>query len=253
MNGTLQLLLGLPLGIILGTLGSLTGIGGGFLLMPLLLWMLPDQAPGALSVATLTVVFFNALSGTILSARRERVRFRTGLTYGLLSLPLVWLGTRLQGMVDRSAFSLAFGLFLLAGAAFLFFRPPFREVARPAGRTRWTAGAAISLAVGLVSGFFGVGGGFLFVPLLAFVLRFPMVEATATSQLIVGLGAAWALGTGALSHPLPVNPLLLSGMVAGVLVGAPLGTSAAGRWSPVLVLRILAGLLVIVGMRFLWS
>ncbi len=252
LSSLLLLLLGLPLGAVLGGLGSLTGIGGGFLLMPVLLLLMPNQPAGALSVVTLTVVFFNALSGTILSARRERVRFRTGLTYGLVSLPLVWLGTHWQAMVDRGAFSTAFGLFLVTGAVLLFFRPPLRGVAKTASRWTWIAGAGISLAIGLVSGFFGVGGGFLFVPLLAFFLRFPVVEATATSQLIVGLGAAWALATVALSHPLPLNPMLLAGLVAGVLVGSPWGTTLAGKWSPTVVLRILAGLLLIVGARFLW-
>ena len=248
----LLLLLGLPLGVLLGALGSLTGIGGGFLLMPILLWLLPDQSPGALSVVTLTVVFFNAVSGTVISARKERVRFRTGLAYGILSLPLVWWGTYWQATVNRTSFSAAFGLFLVAGALLLLFRPSLGPVDEQAGRAKWLAGAVISLAIGFLSGFFGVGGGFLFVPLLAFFLKFPVVEATATSQLIVGIGATWALATAALSHPLPVDSLLLSGLVAGVLVGSPVGTTLAGRWSPAVVLRILAGLLVVVGVRFLW-
>jgi hypothetical protein len=221
--------------------------------MPALLWLFPRESPGALSVATLTVVFFNALSGTILSARQDRVRFRTGLTYGLLSLPLVWLGTRLQASLDRSVFQAAFGAFLLAGALFLVFRPTASEGPSRPSRRIWAAGAGLSLLIGFVSGFFGVGGGFLFVPLLAFFLGFPLVEATATSQLIVGLGAAWALATGAQAHVLPLNPMLLSGLVAGVLLGAPLGTWAAGRWSPPVVLRVLAGLLAAVGLKFvLW-
>jgi uncharacterized membrane protein YfcA len=250
-NGIVSLLIGLPLGTLLGGLGSLTGIGGGFLLMPALLWLFPSQSPGALSVATMTVVFFNALSGTILSARQDRVRFRTGLTYGVLSLPLVWVGTHLQSQVDRGFFQAAFGVFLLAGATFLLLRPKSPGTVPRTSRRIWVAGAGLSLIIGFVSGFFGVGGGFLFVPLLAFFLGFPLSEATATSQLIVGMGAAWALVTGASVHPLPLDPMLLSGLVAGVLLGAPLGTQAAGRWSPPVVLRILAGLLALVGAKFL--
>jgi uncharacterized membrane protein YfcA len=250
-SGSLLLLIGLPLGIVLGALGSLTGIGGGFLLMPVLLILLPSAPQGALSVVTLLVVFFNALSGTILSARKERVRFRTGLAYGLLSLPLVWLGTHLQASVDRSTFAWAFGLLLVVGGGFLLFRPPLEDQGLRTGKRIWSAGAAVALVIGLVSGFFGVGGGFLFVPLLAFVLRFPVVEATATSQLIVGLGAAWALATGALSHPLPLNPLLVAGLVAGVLLGSPLGTTLAGRLKPGGVLKVLAVLLLLASAKFL--
>jgi len=245
------MMVGLVLGGVLGALGTLTGIGGGFLLMPLLLTLFPNQPAAALSLATLTIVFFNALSGTILSARHDRVRFRTGLSYGLLSLPLVWVGTQMQAHLDRSTFTTAFGGFLIAGAMFLLFRPQGTK-SSPTSRRIWIAGAAISLAIGFLAGFFGVGGGFLFVPLLAFFLGFPMVEATATSQLIVGMGAAWALTTGAMAHPLPLDPQLMGGLVAGVLVGAPAGTWAAGRTSPRLVTGILAVLLGAVGIRFLW-
>jgi len=219
--------------------------------MPALLWLYPHQPAGALAVVSLTVVFFNALSGTVLSVRQDRVRFTTGLSYGLLSLPLVWWGSRVQAMVDRSVFTEAFGLFLIVGALFLVFRQPPRG-GTVTGRRVWAVGAGLSLVIGFISGFFGVGGGFLFVPLLAFFLKFPLAEATATSQLIVGLGAAFALVTGALTHPLPLDPSLLAGLVAGVLVGSPWGTWAAGHWSPKLVLRILAGLLLVVGLRFLW-
>jgi hypothetical protein len=252
MNGIAALALGLPLGLVLGALGSLTGIGGGFLLMPALLWLFPAEPQAALAVVSLTVVFFNALSGTVLSARRDRVRFRTGVAYGVASLPLVWLGTQAQTLLDRRAFVVAFGAFLLAGALFLVLRSARPDQRSGPSRPVWLAGAGISLAIGFVSGFFGVGGGFLFVPLLAFVLGYPLVEATATSQLIVGLGAAWALATSAVGHRLPLDPMLLSGLVAGVLLGAPWGTWAAGRWSSALVLRLLAGLLALVGLRFLW-
>lgn len=244
------LLVGVPLGLALGAIGTLTGIGGGFLLMPVLLWLFPRESQGALAVVSLTVVFFNALSGTVLSARKDRVRFRTGIAYGLLSLPLVWWGTHLQSHIDRGAFSLSFGIFLVAGAVFLAFRPG-GSLPGQTTRRAWIAGAGVSLAIGFVSGFFGVGGGFLFVPLLAFFLKYPLVEATATSQLIVGMGAAWALATGAPTHELPLNPMLLGGLVAGVLAGAPAGTWAAGRWSSPVVLRILAVLLALVGVRFL--
>ena len=248
-TGFSSLLLGLPLGALLGAAGSLTGIGGGFLLMPALLWLYPDRPAGSLAVVSLTVVFFNALSGTVLSLRRETVHVRTGLVYGILSLPLVWWGSRLQALADRRLFDITFGALLVGGAALLAFKTSPRRSS--AGRAAWLIGAAASLAIGLVSGFFGVGGGFLFVPLLAYGLRYAVPEATATSQLIVGLGAAWGLTLAALSHPLPVDPMLLGGLVAGVLVGAPLGTAAAERWPGPVVLRILAGLLVVAGVKFL--
>ena len=247
----MTVLVGLLLGLGLGALGTLTGVGGGFLLMPALLWLFPNQPQGALSLASLTVVFFNSLSGTVLSARLDRVHFRTGLTYGVVSLPMVWWGLRGQTSVNRPLFNVLFGLFLLVAAIFLAFRRPAPGQSAIPSHSTWLIGAAISLVVGAVAGFFGVGGGFLFVPLLAFFLKYPVAEASATSQLIVGIGSAFALLTGAATQTMPLDPMLLSGLVAGVLVGAPAGVWAAGRWSPAVVLRILAVLLVVVGVRLL--
>lgn len=242
---------GLTLGLVLGALGTLTGIGGGFLLMPALLWALPQAAPGTLALASLTLVFFNSLSGTVLAFRRDRIRWATALTYITLTLVPVWWASQLQGAVDRASFDRAFGLLLLVGAVLLVVKKAPAPV-KNLPRGRWVLLLPLAPGVGLVSGFFGVGGGFLLVPLFVHGLRMAVVEATATSQLIVGVGALAGLLSLLGHQPMAIPSSLLGGLVAGVLLGAPMGTRLADRIPGPRVLQVLAGLLTLAALKFLW-
>lgn len=249
--GILWLFIGIPLGFGLGFLGTLTGIGGGFLLLPILVLLLPNTAIGALALISLTVVFFNSLSGTLLALRRSRLRLRTGLVYGMLSLPAVWWGSHWQALVDQSMFRWTLGVLLLAGAALLVFGKPPSAVMGGPSVTKWALGALISSLIGAVSGFFALGGGFLFLPLLIYLLRFEVDQASATTQMIVGIGSVFALWLQLGHATLPLEPMLVAGLVTGVLVGSPVGASAARTWKTERVLRLLSGLLVLVGLKFL--
>ncbi|MEI8096018.1 MAG: sulfite exporter TauE/SafE family protein [Spirochaetales bacterium] len=246
----LLLVIGLVLGFVLGFVGSLTGIGGGFLLMPILLLVFPEASVESLALVSLCVVFFNSFSGSVLALTKARVRLRTGMAYGLVSLPTVWLGTQTQALVQASVFRLLLGALLFAGAILLFFQaaPAPRETQPPA--LLWLTGTLLSLGIGFVSGFFALGGGFLFLPLLVYVLRYRIDQATATTQFIVGVGSLLALALHLGRAELAVAPMLLAGLVAGVLVGAPVGSAASTRWNAQAVLRLLALLLVLAGLKF---
>jgi uncharacterized membrane protein YfcA len=111
-------------------------------------------------------------------------------------------------------------------------------------------GAALSVIIGFISGFFALGGGFLFLPLLIFLLRYRVDRASATTQLIVGIGSVFALVLHLGRTDLPVAPMLLAGLIAGVLLGSPVGNAAAGRWDTRRLLSLLAALLTVAGLKF---
>jgi hypothetical protein len=246
----LLLVVGLAFGFLLGFVGTLTGIGGGFLLLPLLVLFLPNAPVESLALASLCVVVFNSLSGIILSLKQSRVRLRTGITFGLVSLPSVWLGTQLQALVNGQLFHLLLGVLLLTGACLLVGRgAPVPHRTRAPVRV-WLMGAALSVVIGFVSGFFALGGGFLFLPLLIFLLRYRVEQASATTQMIVGIGSVFALTLHLGRAELPVAPMLLAGLIAGVLVGSPAGNAVAGRWDTRKVLHLLAALLSVAGLKF---
>src|SRR4051812_45986240 len=82
----------LLLGFLIATLGTLVGAGGGFLLVPILLFLMPGEDPDRITAISMAVVFFNALSGTIAYARMRRIDFKSGTRFALAALPGAALG-----------------------------------------------------------------------------------------------------------------------------------------------------------------
>jgi len=152
--------------------------------------------------------------------------------------------------VNGQLFHLLLGVLLLTGACLLVGRgAPVPHRTRAPVRV-WLMGAALSVVIGFVSGFFALGGGFLFLPLLIFLLRYRVEQASATTQMIVGIGSVFALTLHLGRAELPVAPMLLAGLIAGVLVGSPAGNAVAGRWDTRKVLHLLAALLSVAGLKF---
>jgi uncharacterized protein len=80
------------LGLGVGAYGTLIGAGGGFLLVPILIWLYPSARPELLASVSLAVVFFNAFSGSIAYGRLRRIDYRTGLIFPAAALPGAVLG-----------------------------------------------------------------------------------------------------------------------------------------------------------------
>ena len=74
-------------GVGTGIYGTLVGLGGGFVVVPLLLYLYPEESPRIITAVSLAVVFFNALSGTLAYARMRRIDYSTGLPYALATVP----------------------------------------------------------------------------------------------------------------------------------------------------------------------
>jgi uncharacterized membrane protein YfcA len=264
----------LPLGLIVGAYGTVIGAGGGFILVPLLLFLYPEEHPAGITATSLLVVFFNAVSGTLAYARDRRIDYRTGATFAAATIPGAIAGALIVGQLPRPLFSGLFGLVLTALALALLFRAApsaaQAESIRPGMVTRkivdargdvyqysfyqWQ-GIALSFGVGFLSSLLGIGGGIIHVPVLVQLLTFPVHIATATSQFMLAImalaGSLTHLGTGDLTAgPGLLRPLLLSvGVVAGAQVGARLSRRIRGG----LILRLLAIALLLVGLRLLYA
>ncbi len=252
------------LGVAVGALGTLIGAGGGFALMPLLVWLDPHAAPDLLTGTSLAVVFVNALSGSLAYARMRRIDYRAGLLFALAGLPGAVLGVWATHRLERRSFDPLLGVALILLAAFVLARPAARpRVPAPGqGRTlveadgtvhtyapRTGLGALLSLGVGFVSSLLGIGGGIVHVPLMVYVLGFPVHVATATSHFVLAIVVLAAVVTHAASGTLApalgrIVPLAI-GVVPGAWLGAWLSSRLEGRW----ILRSLALALVAAGLR----
>jgi len=249
-------------GFVVGTFGTLIGAGGGFILVPLLL--VGYHFPPAEAVGTsLSLVFLNALSGSIAYLRQRRVDLALGWRFALATLPGAIGGAYVTRSLSSRAFGQAFGVVLIVVAVFLFLgrtaapsaRADSRQLVDASGGTHhyqvdvWK-GVVVSLLVGVISSVFGIGGGIIHVPFLIVVLGLPVHVATATSHFVLGISAfAGAATFLALGHvDLPTFALMGVGVLLGAQVGArmSIGTSAA------MIRRVLAGSLAVVGVRMIF-
>lgn len=240
-----------PFGFLIGlSLGALGG-GGAILTVPLLVYGAGLDPEAATSVSLL-VVGPVAAWGAISHWREGRVRVARGAVVGLAGVGGSLLGSRLSRSVDPDLLLLLFA-FLMVFAALATLGRVKRQgtsglaVDVPLGngveapdsapevpRFRGAAWAirviVAGTAVGFVTGFFGVGGGFVVVPALVVALGFSMPEAVGTSLLVISINCAVALVPRLEGGDVPwviVVPLLLAG-----IAGAGVGNRAVSRVKP---------------------
>src|SRR5438132_5074111 len=264
MNNELELLGLAALGFAVGTYGTIVGLGGGFILVPVLLFLYPDYDPEHLTGISLLVVWANTTSGSIAYARQGRIDYVTGLLFAASSAPGVLAGVFLVDFLPRRAFTIVFALVLLALAGVAVRGPPrgirqplsgrgvfIRQVSLPEGTYRYGyrlwQGAALSVLVGLISSLLGIGGGAIYVPVMISSLHFPVMLATATSQFILAFMSGGAsilhLVKGTLSGDQLVKTVALG---VGTVPGAQLGARVSERIKARTVIRFLvAGLLLL--------
>lgn len=255
----------------MGVFGTLVGAGGGFILTPVLLLAYPHSTPELITAISLIVVFFNASSGTAAYARQRRIDYRSGLIFAACTLPGSVLGVLAANRVSRPTFDVMMGAALLALALWLL-ESGRRRLDEPSARgepraiedrrghvheyhARVRLGAALSVGVGFVSSFLGIGGGVVHVPLLVGVLGFPTHIATATSHFVLAFMALVAtfthVATGSFHHGVGLRRA--AALSAGVVVGAQLGARLSQRLSGALIERLLAFALVALGIRLILS
>lgn len=255
------------LGLLVGLVVSGFGGGGGVLTVPALVYLLGQTAHDA-TTGSVVIVGMTAVAG-VLTRLRGGIDWRTGLAFGALGIPAAYLGTLLNQHVAQPVLLLAFAATtLLAATAMLLDSrrhdepesdpPPAPSpatgssvlTAPPAAPPRQRLRTAVKiaawgLAVGLLTGFLGVGGGFLVVPALVIALRMPMPLAVGTSLLIIALNAVSSLvsrlGTATLDWQVIV-PFTVAA-VLGTIAAKPL----ADRLSGTTLTRAFAVMLIGVG------
>ena len=257
------------LGFLAGTYGTLIGVGGGVVLIPALILIWPEASPETMTGISLAIVFANALSGTIAYARQGRIDYRTGGLFALATIPGAVLGVWVIRFLHRELFSLLFGFLILAISIFLQLRPKPSGNRRPylpgsSSRTVTDArgetfvyyfnrplGIALSFAAGFMSGLLGIGGGIVHVPAMIYLLHFPIHIATATSLFILVFTSLTASLTHAAGGTYAHNWQLLLWLAVGVISGAQFGAWLSRRVHGVLIVRLLALALTVMGVRLL--
>jgi uncharacterized protein len=244
-----------PLGFAVGMYGTLVGAGGGSVLVPVLLLMMPEESPATVTAISLAVVFLNAYSGTFAYVRLGRIDYYAGTLFSLAGIPGAVLGVMLVHVVPREIFDPLFGLLLFGIGAFLVFDPlgtgEMETPLEPVPQPNATAGSIGSAYIAVLSSMLGIGGGVIHVPFLIRVLRMPPHSATATSHFVLTFMALTATVTHVVlgEFETGINRTMYLGV--GVMMGAPWGAALSSKVQGSLIVRLLAATLCLVGLRLI--
>lgn len=238
--------------LLIGTTLGLLGSGGSILTVPVLVYIL-GQADKVAVAGSLAIVGGISLLGSIPFALRRLIDWRSVLLFGLPGMLGSYLGAALSRYISGTVQLVLFGVIMLVAAAFMLRKP----TARPTGKqaSGWLV-ATEGLAVGVITGLVGVGGGFLIVPALALLGGLPLHLAVGTSLLIIALKSAVGLvGYLPVLHELELqlNWLVITMFIIVGAAGSFLGARFGRRIPQLALQRVFALFLVGVGSFVLWQ
>jgi uncharacterized membrane protein YfcA len=200
--------LAIPIGLLIGlTMGALGG-GGSILTVPALVYLL-DQNTQAATTGSLLIVGITALAAMVAHYRAGRVRVSQGVVFGVLGIAGSYVGSLLSVRVAPEVLLASFSC-------------------------AWSRALKVLItasAVGLLTGFFGVGGGFAAVPALVLVLGFTMPVAVGTSLLVIAINSVSAV-VSRVGHGVHLDWTLLGVFTLAAIVGSLLGGRLAARVRP---------------------
>ncbi|HYR06566.1 MAG TPA: sulfite exporter TauE/SafE family protein [Longimicrobium sp.] len=187
-----MLILGIGLGALVGLALGLLGGGGSILTVPIFVYVLGFGAKESIAMS-LAVVGAVSLFGAAGHWRAGNVNLRVALVFGAVAMAGTYGGARLAVFFSGAAQLILFAVVMLLAAWFMF-RPRQVEAegAAPAELRDMPLAliAAEGLAVGVLTGLVGVGGGFLIVPALVLLGKVPMKQAVGTSLLVIAMKSA---------------------------------------------------------------
>jgi uncharacterized protein len=237
------------IGLVLGLIGG----GGSILAVPLLVYAVGTTSPHVAVGTAAFAVAVNALAGLGLHARRTKIRWPCAIAFSLAGIGGALVGAAAGKAVDGRQLLALFGVLMIV-VGVLMLRPRSKASRSSPWLMRESAPhllprlAILGAGVGLMSGFFGIGGGFLIVPALMLAANMDLKEATGASLIAVaafGLASASSYAWSGLID-WPTAGLLIAGGAAGSLAGTQLNTLLAER--RVLMARVFAGFVISAGL-----
>ena len=229
----------IPLGFAAGILGSMIGLGGGVIVVPVLTFL--GFSPTAAASNSLFAALSNAIASTISYSKQKRIEYSIGWNLGLLSIPGTILGAIISTDAAPNIFKILFGLVLVASAVYIFLRGRIKSGDTKLSPLMIVFAVGASFFAGIISSFFGIGGGIIFVPLMVVGMGMAMKRAAPTSQMIL----LFASLSGVITHSLLGHPdflqagFLAIGSFIGGLVGARLSIQIKERNLQILVSVVL--------------
>lgn len=245
--------LSLIFGVIVGVSLGLTGGGGAMFAVPMLVYGLGMDTREAVGVS-LVSVGITSLVGFVGRWRTGQVEIRTGLLFAVAGMIGAPFGSWLAGLIPESLLLTLFALLMLAVAFRMWSKASAVALEAPAcptnsedgdgpscqrdaeGNLRLTSRCArlllfVGLLTGVLSGLFGVGGGFVIVPALITFSGMAIHRAVGTSLLVIMLVSLSGVSSHLLAGriiPLEVTAWFVAGGGSGMLIGTRIGRQLSG-------------------------
>lgn len=241
------LALGLAVGLSLGLLGG----GGSILTVPVFVYVLGFGAKESIAMS-LAAVGAISIVGALAHWRAGNVKWRIAGIFSVVAMAGTYLGARLAVYFSGTAQLLLFAVVMLAAAFFMLRPPKAVDVASKSSEhlpIHWIV--LEGLAVGVLTGLVGVGGGFLIVPALVLLGRVPMKHAVGTSLVIIAFkSAAGFVGyLGQVTIAWGFIGQFIAVAVLGILIGSKLVHYVPQR----ALQRVFAAFLLVMGTAILYS
>ena len=229
----------IALGFAAGIIGSMIGLGGGFVVVPILTFF--GFSPQLAASDSLFAAFSNAVASTASYAKQKRIEYSLGMKLGLLSIPGTILGAYISDIITPSSFKISFGIVLLASSIYIFLKRKMESKEYNLSKQVMVLAVGASFFAGIISSLFGIGGGVVFVPLMVIAIGLSMKMAAPTSQFILLFASASGMIAHALlGHPDFYQALFLSiGAFAGGLIGSRLSLQVGEKKLRILVTIVL--------------
>lgn len=238
----LHLAIGLLLSAAIGLSLGLIGGGGSIITVPALVYVIGVE-PHEAVLMSLAVVGMTSAVGAALHYKQGAVKLKAGAIFGASGIIGAYFGSRLTYMLSPAALLLSFAALMLLISAAMLAKKQRGDAMR--GRSLNTLKAMFAgLVVGLLTGFLGVGGGFLVVPALVLFGGLSMKEAIGTSLIVISINCAAGLA-GHLSYG-ALDLRLTTLMVALAATGTLIGVALSHKMSPTILRKGFAVFVIIV-------
>jgi len=228
MLADLPFLLAALSGVLVGFTLGLVGGGGSILAVPLMVYVVGVRNPHIAIGTSALAVAANALAGLASHARAHNVNWRCGGAYAAAGVVGALAGSSMGKAFDGQKLLFLFALLMLVVAGVMFRGRGDQGVEGVVcNRDNFPKVASFGLGTGMLSGFFGIGGGFLIVPGLVASTSMPMFRAVGTSLVAVsafGLATAFNYAASGL-----VDWPIAASFIAGGVAGSVIGTAASHR------------------------
>ncbi len=232
--------------------GAMVGLGGGFILVPalrLFFGLAPAEAAGT----SLVLIVASGASGAAAYLLQRRVHLKIGLLLAAGGLPGGIIGAILSLHIAPRLFDWILALLLFAVAADMAWNAEKRMRGRPEHQhvheikgMSYRAALFLGFLIGIFSSLFGLGGGVILVPTLLYFSELPIHAVSATSQFGILLTSPVGLVVHAMQRDVDLHDVVP--LVAGGLLGGPIGARLSKSMkSPQLLLVVAFGLVVVAG------